>query len=142
MRFELRYESVFVMSYLFAAGLPEYYRDDVEATGAVLYVVGGEEIAGRFGEFGLFGLCDDRLGGLEGFVASCFHLNEDDDALVVDHNEVDFAGFAGEVGGKFPEAFSREEFPAAFFTPSAEQFCVSRQLASAYEPTEQFRHLL
>ncbi len=130
------------MSYLFAAGLAEYYRHDVEATRSGLYIVGSEKITGCFAEFGLFGLCDDRLGRLEEFIDSCFYLNKDDDALVVDHNEVDFAGLAGEVGGKFPEAFSREESPAAFFTPSAEQFRVSRQPASAYEPTEQFRHLL
>ena len=65
----------------------------------------------------------------EGFVRPGFDLDEDDSPVGIDHNQIDFAGFAGEVASESFEAFSFEELFAAFFAPSAEQFTVSQQLS-------------
>lgn len=51
-------ESVFVVFYLWAAGLGEDNRDDIKTKRAALYVVGSKKIAGGFEQSGLFGLCD------------------------------------------------------------------------------------
>ncbi len=114
------------MSYLGWGGLAKDYGDDVEAKGSVLDVVGGEKVAGGPGQSCFLWGCDDGLGGCEAFIGSGFYLDKNERAIGVDHNKVDFTGFAGEVAGEFFEAFSFEEFFAAFFAPSAEEFSVGQ----------------
>ena len=94
------------MSYLWPAGLAEDYRDDIEAEGSVVYVVGCEEIAGGPEGFGFFGGGDNRLGRCEAFIGSGFYFDKDNTSIGIDHNQVDFAGFAGEVAGELSESFS------------------------------------
>ncbi|HUW19540.1 MAG TPA: hypothetical protein VMW16_09580 [Sedimentisphaerales bacterium] len=114
------------MSYLWRAGSAEDDSHDVEAEGPVFYVVGGEEIAGGPERFGFFWGCDDGLDGVEGFTRPGFDLDEDDRAVGVDHDQIDFAGLTGEVAGEEFEAFSFEEGFAAFLAPSAEPFAVGK----------------
>ncbi|GAG53117.1 unnamed protein product [marine sediment metagenome] len=114
------------MSYLGWGGLAEDYGNNVEAEGSVLDIVGGEKVAGGPGQSCFLWGCDDGLGGCEAFVGPGFYLDKNHRAVGVDHNKVDFTGFAGEVAGEFFEAFSFEEFFAAFFSPSAEEFSVSQ----------------
>ena len=112
------------MSYLGWAGLAEDYGDDVEAKGSVVDFVGGEKVAGGPGQSCFLWGCDDGLGGCEGLTGPGFYLDKNNRAIGVDHNKVEFTGFAGEVAGEFFEAFSFEEFFAAFFGPSAEELWV------------------
>ena len=122
----LWYKGILVVSYLFGAGLAEDYGDNVEAEGSVVDVVGGEKVAGGLGQSCFLWGCDDGLSGCEAFVGPGFYLDKNNRAIGVDHNKVDFTGFAGEVAGEFFEAFSFEEFFAAFFAPSAEEFSVGQ----------------
>ncbi len=109
------------MSYLRAAGSVENYRNNIEAKGAVLYIVGCKKILSSPEQFGFLGKCDRRLGWPKTFIGSGFDLNKDNGPVGIDHNQVDFAGLAEEVASEFFEAFSFQKPQAAFFTPPAEQ---------------------
>ena len=88
------------MSYFRAAGLAKHYRNDIETKRAVLYVVRCEKITGGSGQSGLLGGGDGRLGGLESFGGFGSYLDKDDRTIDIDHNQIDFAGLAGEVAGE------------------------------------------
>lgn len=94
------------MSYLRPAGLAQYYSNDIEAKGAILYVVRGEKIACGPEQFCSLGLRDGFLGRAKGLIGSGSNLDKDDGAIGIDKDKVDFAGFAGEVGGELSEAFT------------------------------------
>jgi len=93
------------MSYLWVAGLAEDYCNNIEAEGSVLDVVSCQKVAGGSCQFGFFGSGDDGFGGREAFIGSGLYLNKDNRAIGVDHNEVEFTGFAGEVAGELFKAF-------------------------------------
>ena len=94
------------MCYSCAAGSAENNGDDVKSIRAVVDFVGGQEIAGGPEGFGFFCGRDDGLRRLKRVIGSGFHFDEDDGAVAIGHNQVDFAGFAGEVSGECFEAFS------------------------------------
>lgn len=94
------------MSYLSGAGLAEDDGNDVEAEGSVADVVGRKKITGGPCEFCFFGSSDNGLGGCEGFIGPYLYLDKDERAIGVNHNDIDFACFAGEVSGELFEAFS------------------------------------
>lgn len=118
------------MSDLWSAGLAEDNGDHVESERAVVDVMRCKKIMGGLESLFFFGGGDDGLGGTEGFVCSGFYLNKNDTAIGIDHNKVDFAGFAQEVAGEGFEAFSFQEFFAASFAPSAEACSIGQQLSS------------
>jgi len=94
------------MFYFWLAGLAKHYRNDIKTKGSVLYVVRCEKITGGSGQSGLLGGGDGRLGGLESFGSFGSCLDKDDRAIDIDHNQIDFAGLAGEVAGEGFEAFA------------------------------------
>jgi hypothetical protein len=109
------------MSYLRAAGSVENYRNYIEAKGAVIYIVGCKKILSSPEQPGFFRMCDGRFGWSKGFIGSGSDLNKNQGAVGINHNQVDFAGLAGEVASEFFEAFPFQKPQAAFFTPPAEQ---------------------
>jgi hypothetical protein len=117
------------MSYLGFAFFTQHNCYYVEAKGPVLDVVDGEKIACRPDHSGFFGFCHCRLGWAEILVRPGFYLDKDKCAVSINHNQVDFAGFAGEVTSKRFEAFMFKEFLAAFFAPSAAQLFIRRRPA-------------
>jgi len=117
----LSYKCVFVMFYCWLACLAKYYRNDIEAKRAVLYIVGCKKVLSSPEQLGFLGGCDGRFDWFKGFIGSGFDLNKDDGAVGINHNQVDFTGFAGEVASEFFEAFSFQKPQAVFFTPPAEQ---------------------
>ena len=94
------------MFYCWLAGLAEHYCNDVKTIRSVLDFVSCEKITGGSGQSGLLGGGDGRLGGLESFGGFGSYLDKDDRAIDIDHNQIDFAGFAGEVAGEPFEAFA------------------------------------
>ena len=92
-----------------------------------------EKITGGPYQSGFLGTCDGRFGRAESFVGPGSDLDKYDGPVGIDHNQVDFAGLAGEVAREGFEAFSSEEPLGAFFTPSAEQLAVGQQLAFVQE---------
>lgn len=117
------------MVYLLSAGAAEYYCNNVKAVGAIFDVVASEEVACGFEYFVLLVSCNEGFCGSEGVICSCFYLNENNGSVLVDHNEVNFAGFAGVISCKEIEPFFSEEFFCLFFAPSAEQLLIIEQLA-------------
>ena len=109
------------MSYQRPAGSVENYCNNIKAKGAVLYIVGCKKILSSPEQPGFFRMCDGRFGWSKGFIGSGSDLNKDDGAVGINHNQVDFAGLAGEVASEFFEAFSFQKPQAVFFTPPAEQ---------------------
>ena len=94
------------MSYLWAVGLAEYYGNDIKAKGPAFYIVRGEKIPCGPEQSGSLGMCDGCFGRAKGLIGFGSDLDKDDGAISIDHNKVDFAGFAGEVGGERSEAFT------------------------------------
>jgi len=126
----LWHEGVLVVLYFGGAFWGEDYGDDVESEGAVGYVVGGEEGLGGPEQFGFFGIGDRLFGWAEGLVGASSDLDKYDGRVGINHNEVDFAGDAGEVAGESSEALAFEKFFGAFFAPSAEGCSVGEEPAS------------
>jgi len=114
------------MSYLCRAGLAEHYCNDIKTIRAVLYIVGCKKIACSPKQSGFFSGRDDGLSRPEIFIGPRFHLDKDDRAIAIGHNEVDFAGFAGEVASEGFEAFAFKELLASFFTPLTKEFGVGQ----------------
>ena len=129
---------VFVMPYLCGAGLPNDYCNNIKAAGSVFNLVGCEKIPGGSFHSGFFSESDGRLDRLEIFACPCFDLDEDNASIAIDHNKVNLTSFTGEIADEFAQAFSFQIPFTVFFTPSAEQFCVSQKLASVQQPTKQF----
>jgi len=125
----LRHKSIFVMSYLWAAFFTQHDCHHIEAAGAILDIVGGKKIAGRPEHSGFFGFGDGRLGRAEILVCPGLYLDKDKRTVAIDHNQIDFAGLAGEVASERFETFAFEKFLGAFFTPSAEQILIRRRPA-------------
>ena len=105
-------------------------RNDIEAEGAVFYIICCEEITGGAEQSGFLGLCDRIFGRGEIGAGLCSHLDEDNCSVGTDHDKVKLASLAGEVAGEGFEAFFFEELFATFFAPSAEVFAVGQQLLS------------
>lgn len=112
------------MCYLLAAGLAEHYCNNVKAERSVLNVVCGKKITGGPEESVFFGGGEYRFGRGKGFIGSGLYLDKDYGAVGIDHNEVDFTGFAGEVSGEFSEALSFQEPLASFFAPPTKKFVI------------------
>jgi len=125
----LRHKSVFIMSYLLRAFFAEHNCYYVKTKRPVLDIVGGKKVACRPEHSGFFGFGDSRLGWAEILVRPGLYLDKDKRPVAVDHNQVNFAGLAGEVASECFEAFAFEEFLGAFFTPSAEQLLIHRRPA-------------
>ncbi len=115
----LWHKSVFVISYLWGAFWRQDYCNNIKTKRPVINIVRCKKIAGGPYQSGFLGECDGRLGRAESFVRPGSDLDKDDGPVGIDHNQVDFAGLAGEVAGEGFEAFSFEEPLAAFFTPSS-----------------------
>ena len=94
------------MSYLWSAGPAKHYGDDIKAKGPVFYIMSGEKIPCGPELFGSLGMCDGGFGRAKGLIGFGPDLDKDYGAIGVNHNEVDFAGFAGEVGGEPSKAFT------------------------------------
>ena len=109
------------MSYLDWAGWRQNYRNNVEAKETVFYIVSCKKILGGPVQFGFFSRGNNRLGRGETIISSGFYFYKNDSSIASDHNQINFAGPAGEVSGEFFEAFSFQKPFAAFFPPSAEQ---------------------
>ena len=124
------------MFYIGAGGFVEDNRNNIKAIRAVVDIICCEKMAGGAEQPGFLGGCDRVFGGSEIGVGSCSYLDEDNRAIGVDHDQVKFAGFAGEIAGEGFEAFSFEELFATFFTPSAEVFAVGQQFAFFQQHTE------
>lgn len=125
-----RDKGVFVVFDFWGAFWGENDCDDVESEGAVGDFVGGEEGLGGPEQFGFFGIGDGLFGWAEGFVGASSDLDKYDGRVGIDHNEVDFAGGAGEVAGESFEALAFEKLFGAFFAPSAERCSVGEEPAS------------
>jgi len=117
------------MSYLFGAFFAQHDCYNVEATGTVLDVVGGKKVACRSEHSVFFGFGDGRLGRAEILIRPGLHFDKDKRPVAVDHNQIDFAGLAGEIASERFETFAFEKFLGAFFAPSAEQLFVRRRPA-------------
>ena len=102
----LWHKGVFVMSYLWSAGLAEYDGNDIKAKRAVFYIVRGEKIACRPEQSGSLALCDGCFGWAKGLIGFGSDLDKDDGAVGIDHDKVELAGLAGEVAGERSEAFT------------------------------------
>jgi len=85
------------VSYFCGAFWRQDYGYDVEAEGALGYVVGSEKIAGGPEQFAFFGIGDGPFGRAEDFIGPGPDLDKDEAGVGIDHNQVDFAGAAGEV---------------------------------------------
>jgi hypothetical protein len=117
------------MSYVFGAFVAQddcYY---VEAKRPVLDIIGGKKIACSSEHSGLLNFRDGRLRRAEVLSRPRLDLNKDKRPVTIYHNQVNFAGLAGEVADEGFETFAFEEFLAAFFTPSAEQLLIRQQPA-------------
>ena len=116
-----------MVRYFLFSGLWQYYSDQVEPAWSVLDVVCGEEESGGAGEPGLLGVCEGRFRGGEIFTGPGFDLDEDDRPVGVDHDQIEFPGFACVVSGERFQAFAFEEFFAAFLSPSPESGFVGEE---------------
>ena len=94
------------MSYLCGAGSAEHYRNNIKTKGSVLYLVSCEKIACGPEQSGFFSWRDDGLSRPEIFIGPTFYLDEDNRAVAINHNQIDFAGLAGEVASELFEAFA------------------------------------
>jgi hypothetical protein len=94
------------MFYPDGAGWRQHYRNNIEAKGAVFYIMGCKKILGRSGQFVFFSRGDDLFSGSETFICSGFYFDKNNGTIGSDHDKVDFAGLTGEVAGKFAQAFS------------------------------------
>jgi hypothetical protein len=126
-------ECVFVVVDFWFGGFIEGNRNDIEAEGAVLDTISGEEIAGGAEQPCFLGLCYRILGSGVIRAGLCSYLDEDNGAVGINHDQVKLAGLTGKVAGEGFEAFSFEELFAAFFAPSAEAFPVGQQLLPIQE---------
>ena len=95
------------MSDLCGAGSAEDYCNNIKAKRAIFYIMGCEKIPSSAGQLVSLGGCNNLLGRTETFVSSGLYLDKDNASIGISHNEVNFAGFAGEV--------ARELFKASAF---------------------------
>jgi hypothetical protein len=112
------------MSYLLGAFFTQHDCHHIEATRAVLDVVGGKKVACCSVHSGFFGFGNGRLGRAEILVCPGLNLDKDKRPIAVDHNQVNFTCFAGEVASERFETFALEEFLGAFFTPLAKRLLI------------------
>jgi hypothetical protein len=94
---DLQDEGVLVMVDLRAAIAVEDYCDDIETVRTVFNIVGFQKVLCGVGHFLLFVGCYKCFGGGEVFICATFYFDKNNSAAVINHNEVDFAGFAGEI---------------------------------------------
>ncbi len=85
------------MPYLWVAGFAQDNRNDIKTKRTVPDIICFEEITGGTVQSFLFGICNRSFRCAKGNVCPCSYLDEDDRAVSVDHNNVDFAGPAEEV---------------------------------------------
>ena len=123
------------MSCLRLAFFAQHYCNNVEAKRAVLYILGCKKIAGGPEHSDFLGRRDGRLGWAKTFVRPGLYLDENNSAVGIDHNQVDFAGLAGKVASELLEALAFEKLLAAFFTPSTEEPAVRQQPAFVQQQT-------
>jgi hypothetical protein len=121
------------MFYLFFAGLAKHYCDNIKSQWTVLDIACCDKIFSSPIHPGFFAVSDNRFSGCEIFIGAGFDLNKNNGTIAVNHNQIEFAGFAEEISGKGFEALSFEKFFTAFFTPSTEQFSVSQQPVSVQQ---------
>ena len=108
------------------AGTIQDDSNDVEAEGAVIDFVFGEEKAGGLSHPGFFGEGDYIFGVGEVLVFAGFDFDENYCAICVGHNEVYFTASAAEVMVEEFEAFFLKERETMFFTPLAASCAVER----------------
>lgn len=123
------------MSYSYGVFFAQHYCNHVETKGAVLNIMGCEKIAGGPEHSDFLDRGDGRLGWAKTFVRPGLYLDKDNTTVGIDHNQVDFAGLAGEVASELLEALAFEEPLATFFTPSAEELAIRQQPAFVQQQT-------
>ncbi len=123
---------------LFGPGAVKNYCNDIEAKRPVFNFVFCQEKSG--GLFHSVSFCgsDHFFGGSEVFIGASFCLDENDCAVLVEHNKVNFTCPAGEIPCEGTQTFCFKEFFTAFFAPFTEGFGVGGR--SAIE--ERSKHLL
>ena len=103
---KLWYKYVLVMCYLLGPVFAKDYGKNIESERSILYIVGRKKITGGPEESIFLCRCYNRFGRGKGFIGSGLYLDKNNRAVGIDHNEVDFTGFAGEVSGKLSKALS------------------------------------
>ena len=94
------------MCQLLASGFAKDYGNNVKAERSIVYIIGSEKITGSPEESIFLCSCYNRFGRGKSFIGPCLYLDKNYRAIGIDHNEVDFTGFTGEVSGEFSEALS------------------------------------
>jgi len=94
------------MSDLCGTGLANNYCNNIKAKRSIFYIMGCEKIPSSAGQLVSLGGCNNLLGRTETFVSSGLHLDKDNASIGVGHNEVNFAGLAGEVACELFKAFA------------------------------------
>ncbi len=79
------------------AGLAKHYGNDIKAEGSISYIVNCKKVSTCPEEFFFFAGRNSWFRRDESIVGSGSNFDKDDGFIVVNHNQVDFAGFAGEV---------------------------------------------
>ena len=127
------------MADLRGAPAAEDQRDDVEPQGAVLDPMGGDEMTGSLGDPLPLGQVDRRLGGAERLVRPRADFDENERAVAVHHDQVQFTQRAGVVADESPQTLILEEPLATSLPPSAEPDPVAQQSASIENHLDELR---
>jgi hypothetical protein len=96
----------------------------VKAVWPILNLMDGKKITCRMAHSVHLGFVNHRLGRREILVQAGLDLDENNRMVVIDHNQVDFAGVAGVVARKCLKPFSFEEFFALPLPPFSQQLYV------------------
>ena len=93
------------MSYLRSAGSAQHYGDNIEAKRAVLYIMCGQKITRGPQQLHFFGMGDGIFGWAKAFLGFGPDLDKNNGAVGIDHDQIDFAGLAGEIASELSKAF-------------------------------------
>lgn len=100
------------------------YGKNIESERSILYIIGSEKITGGPEESIFLCSCYNRFGRGKGFIGSGLYLDKNNRTVGIDHNEVDFTGFARVIAGESSEALSFQKPLAAFFAPPTKELVI------------------
>jgi hypothetical protein len=121
------------MVYFRRSFLTNHNSYNIETKRSVNNIVGRQKIACSLHHSVFLGGRNYRFCLCEGFIRPGLNFDENNIPLGSDHNKVDFTGLTGEVAREDFQAFSLEEFQAAFFTPPAKQLSVGQKFISVQQ---------